>query len=65
MSILSSTDQTVRDLLRGWQVCFVDDDIHLHLGAEQMELRCAADVVQLAAAVAIRLTRFGSRAARR
>ena len=37
-------------------VCFVDDEHHLQ-GAEQLELQCAADVVQLAAAVETRLTR--------
>eukprot|EP00937_MAST-01D_sp_MAST-1D-sp2_P007221 g7221.t1 len=56
MSILSFTDQSCKDLLKGMALCFVDDDHHLQ-GAEQMELRCAADVVRLAAAVETRLTR--------
>ena len=49
-------DQNCRDLLKDYAVCFVDDDYHLQ-GAEQKELKCAADVVQLAAAVETRLTR--------
>ena len=56
MSILSFQDQNCRDLLKDYAVCFVDDDYHLQ-GAEQKELTCAADVVQLAAAVETRLTR--------
>ena len=56
LSILSFTDQNCKDLLNGMAVCFVDDDHHLQ-GAEQKELTCAADVVQLAAAVETRLTR--------
>ena len=56
MSILSFQDQNCRDLLKDYAVCFVDDDYHLQ-GAEQKELKCAADVVQLAAAVETRLTR--------
>jgi hypothetical protein len=56
MSILSFTEQNCMDLLKDYSVCFVDDEYHLQ-GTEQMELRCAADVVQLAAAVETRLTR--------
>jgi hypothetical protein len=37
------------DLLKDYTVCFIDDDYHLQ-GTEHMELRCAADVVQLAGA---------------
>lgn len=57
MSILSFQDQRCQDLLlSNMPICFIDDDNHLQ-GAEQMELKCAADVVQLAAAVEKRLTR--------
>ena len=48
MSILSFSEQNCMDLLKEYTVCFVDDDYHLQ-GTEHMELRCAADVVQLAA----------------
>jgi hypothetical protein len=56
LSIQSFQEQSVRDLLKGRSVCFVDDDNHLQ-GAEQRELRSVADVVKLAAAVELRLTR--------
>ena len=56
MAIHSFQDQNCKDLLNGMAVCFVDDAHHLQ-GAGQMELRCAADVVRLAAAVETRLTR--------
>jgi hypothetical protein len=56
MSIQSFTDQNCKDLLKDLAVCFVDEQYHLQ-GASQMELRCAADVVHLAAAVETRLTR--------
>jgi kinesin family protein 5 len=56
MSILSFQEQNCMDLLKDYTVCFVDDEYHLQ-GTEHMELRCAADVVQLAAAVETRLTR--------
>ena len=56
MSIQSFADQNCKDLLKDLAVCFVDEHYHLQ-GASQMELRCAADVVHLAAAVETRLTR--------
>ena len=56
MSILSFQEQNCMDLLKDYTVCFVDDDYHLQ-GTEHMELHCAVDVVQLAAAVETRLTR--------
>jgi hypothetical protein len=57
MSILSFQDQRCTDLLRSdMPICFIDDENHLQ-GAEQMELKCAADVIHLAAAVEKRLTR--------
>ena len=56
MSILSFQEQNCMDLLKDYTVCFVDDEYHLQ-GTEHMELTCAADVVQLAAAVETRLTR--------
>jgi kinesin family protein 4/21/27 len=56
LSIQSFQEQSVRDLLKGYSVCFVDDCNHLQ-GAQQMELRSIKDVVQLAAAVEQRLTR--------
>lgn len=56
MSIRSFQDQTVRDLQKGWAVCFVDENHHLQ-GAEQRELRCAADVIKMASSVETRLTR--------
>ena len=56
MSITSFTDQTCKDMLADMASCFVDDAFHLQ-GAHQMELTCAADVVQLAAAAETRLTR--------
>lgn len=57
MSILSFSDQRCTDLLRSdMPICFIDDDNHLQ-GAEQMELKCAADLIHLAAAVEKRLTR--------
>ena len=56
MSILTWSDQTVRDLQQGWAVCFVDDDCHLQ-GAEQKELECPEDVARFAGHVEERLTR--------
>jgi len=56
MSIMSFQEQNCMDLLKDYTVCFVDDEFHLQ-GTEHIELECAADVVQLAAAVETRLTR--------
>eukprot|EP00501_MAST-03F_sp_TOSAG23-6_P001167 GSMAST32.ASY1.ANO1.1211.1 assembled CDS len=56
LSILSFTNQSCKDLLKGMAICFVDDEYHLQ-GAEQMEIKSVADVVKLAAAVETRLTR--------
>lgn len=56
MWIGSFSMQNALDLLNGRQMCFVDREHHLQ-GAKQVPLRTGADVVKLAAAVELRMTK--------
>jgi hypothetical protein len=56
MSIMSLANQSVIDLLNNRQTCYVDKAHHLQ-GARMVPIKTAADLVNLAAAVEIRLVR--------
>lgn len=56
MSILSFADQTVCDLLNGGKKCYLDKDHHLQ-GAAQVPISSAQELVQMVAAVEMRITR--------
>ena len=59
MSIMSFTHQGVLDLLNNSKPCYVDEAHHLQ-GARHVPLRCTRDLVQMAAAVELRATRYES-----
>ena len=59
MSIMSWQNQAVFDLLDASKPCYVDKEHHLQ-GARYVPLRCARDLVRMAAAVEARITRGSS-----